>query len=581
MVRSASEIVVTGLRPGRSGAGHLGLAPGRRALLVAVDTGAAAVPLAAKPLTPAGHFGRRSSVTVGSMDMPDPGLEDDDPGDHPAGHGSSVREELAHTFGRARPKVWRAERPTEPMPLVDSLRRTPYRDPNQLELTGSDDEAGTAIDLAVRVGELLLRCGAGARDVESGVVAVAAASGLDNLEIDITNQSLLVQGRTPAGTLMTVLRVVRSSSRDFARLVAVHRLVEDLAAGRVGLDEANDRLRRISAQKRPWPRWFVSLAYGGLAASVAMLLGAGATAILLGLVSAVLVDRLGIALGRVGLPGFYVSAVGGAIATTFAWLAFVLGRWGSMGVSTEDFAYVVAGGIVVLLPGRAMASSVEDAITGYPVTGAGRLFGVLLTAAGIIVGVAAGLSMALRAGHALDLGLTAPDALSFAGSGASTAVRVVAGALGGAASSITMRSRRRLVLPSAALGGFGVLCVELVHGPAGLGSLAALAVACVAIGFGGRLLALRLGAPGLVLIVPAVAPLLPGLKIFRGMYELVSGTVLGHGGHSVAAATTGGVTTLLGASAAALSIATGAVLGESMAAPLDRGIIRQRRARRR
>jgi uncharacterized membrane protein YjjB (DUF3815 family) len=84
-----------------------------------------------------------------------------------------------------------------------------------------------------------------------------------------------------------------------------------------------------------------------------------------------------------------------------------------------------------------------------------------------------------------------------------------------------------------------------------------------------------------VLIVPAVAPLLPGLMIFRGMYELVSGTVVGQGGQSVTAATTGGVTTLLGASAAALAIATGAVLGESMAAPLDRGIIGQRRARRR
>jgi uncharacterized membrane protein YjjP (DUF1212 family) len=515
------------------------------------------------------------------MDIRDREREDDGPQDPPADHGSSGKEQLAHTLGRARPKVWRGERPTEPVPLVDSLRRTPYRDPNQLELTGSDDEAGTAIDLAVRVGELLLRCGAGARDVESGVIAVAAASGLDNLEVDITNQSLLVQGRTPAGTLMTMLRVVRSTSRDFARLVAVHRLVEDLAAGRVDLDEATARLRRLRRQKRPWPRWFVSLAYGGLAASVAMLLGAGATAILLGLVSSVLVDRVGIGLGRVGLPAFYVSAVGGTIATMFAWLVFVLGRWGSLGVSAEDFAYVVAGGIVVLLPGRAMASSVEDAITGFPVTGAGRLFGVLLTAAGIIVGVAAGLSMALRAGRALDLGMAAPHALSFAGSGASTAVRVVAGALGAAASSITMRSRRRLVLPSAVLGGLGLLCVDLLHGAAGLGNLTALAIACVAIGFAGRLLALRLGAPGLVLIVPAVAPLLPGLKIFRGMYELVSGTVIGQGGQSVTAATTGGVTTLLGASAAALAIATGAVLGETMAAPLDRGIIRQRRARRR
>ena len=253
-----------------------------------------------------------------------------------------------------------------------------------------------------------------------------------------------------------------------------------------------------------------------------------------------LVDRVGIGLGRVGLPGFYVSAVGGAIATMFAWLAFVLGRWGSLGVSAEDFAYVVAGGIVVLLPGRAMASSVEDAITGYPVTGAGRLFGVLLTAAGIIVGVAAGLSMALRAGRALDLGLTAPDALSFAGSGASTAVRVVAGALGGAGE---LGHHAQPATPRAAVRGAGRSRCPLRRpastGRPDLAASTALAVACVAIGFGGRLLALRLGAPGLVLIVPAVAPLLPGLKIFRGMYELVSGTVLGQGGHSVTAATTG------------------------------------------
>ena len=247
----------------------------------------------------------------------------------------------------------------------------------------------------------------------------------------------------------------------------------------------------------------------------------------------------------------------------------------------QDFAYVVAGGIVVLLPGRAMASSVEDAITGYPVTGVGRLFGVLLTAAGIIVGVAAGLSLALRVDHALDLGLAAPDALSFAGAGASTAVRVAAGALGAAATSVTLRSRRSLVLPAGALGGLGVLCVDLAHERAGLGGLSALALACVAIGFGGRLVALRLGAPGLVLIVPAVAPLLPGLKIFQR--HVRAGVRHGRraGSQAVSAATTGGFTTLLGASAAALAIATGAVLGETMASPLDRGVIRQRRARRR
>ena len=44
--------------------------------------------------------------------------------------------------------------------------------------------------------------------------------------------------------------------------------------------------------------------------------------------------------------------------------------------------------IVVQLPGRSMTSAVEDAITGYPVTGAGRMLTTVLTGAGIIIGVA-------------------------------------------------------------------------------------------------------------------------------------------------------------------------------------------------
>ena len=75
----------------------------------------------------------------------------------------------------------------------------------------------------------------------------------------------------------------------------------------------------------------------------------------------------------------------------------------------------------------------------------------------------------------------------------------------------------------------------------------------------------------------AISPLLPGLRIFRGMYELVSGSVAGQG----EALATAGVTTLLGASATALAIATGIVFGDVIAAPFDRRIVRRRRARRR
>ena len=94
--------------------------------------------------------------------------------------------------------------------------------------------------------------------------------------------------------------------------------------------------------------------------------------------------------GGGGLPDFYQCAIGGFLATAIAWGAFSLGAAGWLPVSSSDFAFIVAGGITVLLPGRTVASAFEDAISGYSVTGAGRMFAVFLTTAGIILGVATG-----------------------------------------------------------------------------------------------------------------------------------------------------------------------------------------------
>ncbi len=161
-----------------------------------------------------------------------------------------------------RPRVpralWRGEDVTETLPIIESLRLTPYRNPRVLQAAAEEREARASLDLALRVGELMLRCGAGAPQVESSVVAVAAAAGLDNLEVDITLQSLLVQCTTTTGGQITMLRVVRSATRDFARLVAVHEFVENLVAGSYDREAAAARLREIRKTPRFWPRWVVN-----------------------------------------------------------------------------------------------------------------------------------------------------------------------------------------------------------------------------------------------------------------------------------------------------------------------------------
>ena len=490
-----------------------------------------------------------------------------------------------------RMRFLRSEPVTEPMPIADALKRTPYRDPRVMGAMTDDSEHYKALDVAVRVGELLLRCGASTRDVESGVVAVAASAGLRRLEVDITNQALVLQtpSASPGAAPLTMMRVVRSSTRDFSRLTAVHRFVEKLVAGGMDLDEALKDLRQIQRMPRLYPRWLVSLAFGGLAASVAVILGGSLLATVVAFISAVFVDRIGRVLSNVGVPSFYSAAAGGLISTLLAWLAYMGHQEHLVGsyiarnlpgtMSTADFAYAVSAGIVALLPGRQMAAAVEDGVTGYPVTASGRVLTVILTCAGITVGVGAGLSATLSLDKALDLGLSSPGALHYYNVSATPLwIQVLCGAAGAVCSAVTMRSRVPMLLPTAIMGFLGVAAVGIINQQIGFGATTATALAATGLGLVARLLSLRLGAPPLVLVMPAVSPLLPGLRIFRGMYETVSGSVLGA---TKVAASGVGVSTMLGAVGIALAIGTGLVLGDTLAAPLDKRIVRRRRARRR
>ena len=82
------------------------------------------------------------------------------------------------------------------------------------------------------------------------------------------------------------------------------------------------------------------------------------------------------------------------------------------------------------------------------------------------------------------------------------------------------------------------------------------AVAAVTIGAVCYLVAGRFRVPPLVVVVPAIVPLLPGLDIYRGLALLAEGK--------------DGVLQLASALATALALAAGVILGQYLARPLKR-----------
>jgi uncharacterized membrane protein YjjP (DUF1212 family) len=108
------------------------------------------------------------------------------------------------------------------------------------------------IDLALRVGEVVLASGAGAADTTASMLAVTSAAGLRNCEVDVTFTSLALSYQAePDAPPETHLRQVRYRKLDYSHLSSVDRLVHAFARGGLGVDDARKRLACIVSSGHP------------------------------------------------------------------------------------------------------------------------------------------------------------------------------------------------------------------------------------------------------------------------------------------------------------------------------------------
>ena len=415
---------------------------------------------------------------------------------------------------------------------------------------GTDDEneaveTRRVIDLALRVGELVLSNGAGAADVSATALAVTTAGGLSGCAVDVSFTTITVSyASRPESAPQTYTRTVTYRGIDYGLLADVDRLVRDLTNGSITRTEASSRLNTIRSTPSRYPDWLASAAAGAMAAGVAMLLQGNLLAVVGALGSAVLVDQIVRMLTRWRIPVFYHQVAAGFVVTVVA-----------HGIHELDVpvapSLIVAAGIVVRLAGITLVGAVQDALTGYYVTASARTFESMLLTGGIIAGVSLGLSTGVWLGFDLPLEAAVPNQLS------DLPLALAGGTLVSLAFAVSCFGPTRALLPIAAVGLVG----QAVYVPlttAAIGVAWSSAMAAVVIGIASYSLAGRFRVPPLIIVVCGIVGLLPGLTIYRGLTELLSEDDLA------------GLLSLLTAMSIAIGLASGVLLGEYIAQPLKR-----------
>jgi len=404
------------------------------------------------------------------------------------------------------------------------------------------------LDFCLRVGELLLSSGAGAADVIATMRSLAWHLGVRNPEIDITFTSLSMSyQRDPEEPAAVLLRHVKQRDIDYEDLTLVDHLVRDVLRGEVDLKEARTRLARIVSSGHQTPRWAVTLGWGAMCAGVGLQLGGGPVIVAVAFVAAACIDRLQLVMARRRLPFFYQQVAGGAVATIIAVAA-------GAAMPDLDPSVSVTSNIIMLLAGIGFMGALQDALSGFYVTAGARLTEALLATAGIIAGVSGGLTLAEVVG--VDVGRLEPGAASDL---KTVSVMALGAAICGSAFAFASYAPKRSLLPIGAVA--AVAMVIAAYGAVGgVGRTWPTAAAAFFVGLVSYTVAGRMRVPPLVVVVPAVVPMLPGLSIYRGLSLLTEG----------GSETSAGLLAIITAASVAIALASGVILGEFVAQPIKR-----------
>lgn len=408
------------------------------------------------------------------------------------------------------------------------------------------------LDLALRIGEVQLATGASAAVAYDTMLAIARAYGLPVCDVDISFSTITMccHRGVEAGPV-TTMRNVRYRTQDYTRLTEVDDII-GLIVDRedpIPVDEAFARLGEATDGPHPYPRFVAGLARSLFAGAVAFLIGGGLGIATLTAVVTGVVWGATRWLRRRGVPTFFQQMLGAVVVTATA-TSLTWNGW-----LNDSPAFAIAAGLVVLLSGLSLVGLVQDAISGFPVTAAGRAVEVVLSSAGLLVGVV----VSIRAVASL-LALDSKSSLEIVPTGLNPrfdAIGFVAAAAAGALFALSAYAPWRS-LPLAAVAGATAWAVDAGLTLLGVGAVVSAALSAGALGFVAVLLPRTLGTPPLVLVIAGITPLLPGLTMYRGFAQLALSTV-----------SQASVTILLGLTIG-LALAAGVSFGEQVGWPVKK-----------
>ena len=341
--------------------------------------------------------------------------------------------------------------------------------------------------------------------IEDGIRELAESLGFD-ADCSATGTGIFLTLSLGDKRWTEVIRV-RPTGPDFARAVALHRLLIRVRNAELTPDEGADRLQQLLDWPARGRTWVTMVASAALSASAGLLLRAQWPELVMAVALGALVGGALVFAGRRPHLEPLVPVVLAALASAAAFSADDLGFRGVRPVP------LLIAGLVILLPGWRLTVAMTELAQGHWTSGAGRFLAAFTTLLLLIVGVVVG-QQAVRSSDTLILTTfgTVP-----------AWVRVLSPIIAGVAMTHLFRARRRDAAMIALM--CAVTSMASYLGGMRLGSTASAFVGAFTAMAAGAIIAKQRNLPYPVLQQPATVLLVPGSIGFLSMSSLINRNV--------------------------------------------------------
>lgn len=242
------------------------------------------------------------------------------------------------------------------------------------------------MDLSMYTGEILLCSGAEIYRVEETIRRICDCYGID-VDCFVLPTGIFISSNDETGEKFTVMKRIKKRDLDLQKIEDINNFSRMLAANKLPYDEAMDMLRKIEHGPN-FPFWIRIVACGISTFTCGLFFNGSLYDAAVALVSGVLIYLINIGIAKSGFSAFFQYFFDGAVAGILSIAAHML-------IPNTSIDSIIAGSIIILVPGIAITTGLKDALYGDILSSVTKVFEAMLTVSAVGAGVGVALSVGL------------------------------------------------------------------------------------------------------------------------------------------------------------------------------------------